>query len=153
MEDRRHGLQFAFGADPQAPTFLPHNYTRDCVAYTGTHDNAPINGWWAEQGAGSSTRTAEDVLREHARARRYLDTDGREMHWVCIRAVLASVAALAMMPMQDVLGLGNEARMNVPSVPSGNWQWRCRHDALTPSVAARLRELTETYGRLAPAAR
>ncbi|ABS27165.1 4-alpha-glucanotransferase [Anaeromyxobacter sp. Fw109-5] len=139
-------LQFAFGNDPQAPTFLPHNYERDTVAYTGTHDNDTVMGWW-EGGAGDSVRTAEDVAREKARARAYLGTDGRDMSWVMIRAVLSSVADTAIVPMQDVLGLGSAARMNTPATLDGNWRWRVREEALTAQVAARLAEAAELYGR------
>jgi 4-alpha-glucanotransferase len=139
-------LQFAFGEDPQAPSFLPHNYERDLVAYTGTHDNDTVLGWWASEG-GDSTRMPESVRREKDRARRYLATHGREMNWVMIRAVLASVASTAVAPLQDVLGLGNEARMNRPSSPSGNWRWRLRAGDLAPGLAARLGELAGLYGR------
>jgi 4-alpha-glucanotransferase len=139
-------LQFAFGNDPQAPTFLPHNYERDTVAYTGTHDNDTVMGWW-EGDAGDSVRTPDDVAREKARARAYLATDGREMSWVMIRAVLASVADFAIVPLQDVLGLGSSARMNTPATLGGNWRWRVREEALAPELAARLGELTALYGR------
>jgi 4-alpha-glucanotransferase len=140
-------LQFAFGKDPQAPSFRPHAWTRDLVAYTGTHDNDTVLGWWASDGAGDSTRTPEDVVREKGLARRYLATDGREMNWVMIRALLASVADTAVVPLQDVLGLGSEARMNRPSTAAGNWRWRFRSTDLTPQLAARLGELAALYGR------
>lgn len=141
-------LQFAFGTDPQAPTFLPHNYARDLVAYTGTHDNDTVLGWWTAEGTAGSTRSDEDVRRERAAACRYLATDGREMNWAFIRAVLASVADTAMVPLQDVLGLGSEARMNRPSVASGNWRWRCTAPASQLArLAERLAELTTLYGR------
>jgi 4-alpha-glucanotransferase len=139
-------LQFAFGNDPQALSFQPHNYERDLVAYTGTHDNDTALGWWSSAG-GDSIRTAEEVRREMALARRYLATDGAEMNWVLIRALLASVAATAVVPLQDVLGLGSEARMNRPATPSGNWRWRSRRADLTPAAASRLGELASLYGR------
>ena len=142
-------LQFAFGTDPQAPTFQPHRYEHDLVAYTGTHDNDTVLGWWRSEG-GDSTRSAADVLREKDFARRYLATDGAEMNWVMIRALLASVADLAVVPVQDVLGLGSEGRMNRPSTADGNWRWRCPEGALTPAHAARLAALCETYERLPP---
>jgi 4-alpha-glucanotransferase len=140
-------LQFAFGSDPQAPGFLPHAYARDLFAYTGTHDNDTALGWWASDGSGDSTRTPEDVRREKERARAYLATDGREMNWVLIRALLASVADAALVPLQDVLGLGSEARMNRPSTPTGNWRWRFRPGDLSPALARRLGELAALYGR------
>jgi 4-alpha-glucanotransferase len=139
-------LQFAFGSDDQASAFRPHRYERDLVAYTGTHDNDTVAGWWASDG-GDSTRTAEDVQREKARARRYLDTDGREIHWVLLRALQASVAGTVVAPVQDVLGLGSEARMNRPGTTSGNWRWRLRPGQLTPALAARLGELAALFDR------
>ncbi len=139
-------LQFAFGTDPQAPSFRPHNYPRNIVAYTGTHDNDTAMGWWSG-GGGASTRSAEDVEREKARARAYLATDGSEMNWVMIRALMASVADTVLFPMQDVLGLGSAARMNTPAVADGNWRWRVRGEALKEEVAARLREMAELYER------
>ena len=85
-------LQFAFGTDPQAPDFKPHNYSRHFVVYTGTHDNDTTIGWWTSSGVGDSTRTAENIRAEREFALKYLGTDGREMNWVLIRAILASVA-------------------------------------------------------------
>ena len=140
-------LQFAFGTDPQAPTFRPHNYTRDTVAFTGTHDNDTTVGWWTGAGAGHSTRTGDEISREREYARRYLDTDGDDIHWDLIRAVSASVASLAIVPMQDVLGLGSEARMNAPGKATGNWRWRMRPVTTLEPVSRRLRELSELYER------
>jgi len=140
-------LQFAFGNDPQAPTFRPHNYPRELVAYTGTHDNDTTLGWWNSSPARDSTRTQADIEREHAAACAYLNTDGRDIHWTFVRAVFASVADTALAPMQDVLGLGAEARMNLPGSTRNHWRWRMRPDAATPQLAARLRELAELYER------
>ncbi len=140
-------LQFAFGNDPQAPDFKPHNYPRNRVAYTGTHDNDTTVGWWASSGVGDSTRTADDIRKERAFARQYLDLDGHEINWVLIRTVMASVADVAMFPLQDVLGLGSEARMNLPGTSSGNWRWRFTAGMLTPAHSQRLRELSVIYER------
>ncbi|HEX5230075.1 MAG TPA: 4-alpha-glucanotransferase [Bryobacteraceae bacterium] len=140
-------LQFAFGTDPQAPTFRPHNYPREVVAYTGTHDNDTTVGWWQSTGAGDSTRSEEDIQRERKFARSYLNTDGAEIQWAFIRALEASVADTVLIPMQDVLGLGTEARMNRPATSGGNWRWRYRAGALKPELAARLREMAELYDR------
>jgi 4-alpha-glucanotransferase len=140
-------LQFAFGTDPQAPTFRPHNYPRNLAAYTGTHDSDTTVGWWSSEGRGESTRSEGDIRREREFAKKYLNTDGRELHWAFIRALEASVADTALIPLQDVLGLGTEARMNQPATLSGNWRWRCRPGALDPQIAQRLRELTELYER------
>ncbi len=141
-------LQFAFGNDPQGPSFRPHNYTRDLVAYTGGHDNDTTVGWWSSSGSADSTRTAEDVLQEHDFARAYLNFhDDAEINWVMIRAVLASVADVAIVPLQDVLGLGSEARMNLPGKVSGNWKWRYRSGALTKEMSAKLRSLVALFDR------
>jgi 4-alpha-glucanotransferase len=141
-------LQFAFGTDPQGPSFRPHNYTRDLVAYTGVHDNDTTVGWWSSSGAGDSTRTPEDVRKEHDFARAYLDLrDDAEINWVMIRAVLSSIADVAIVPLQDVLGLGTEARMNLPGTLSGNWKWRYRRGALNDDLSARLRSLVTLYDR------
>jgi 4-alpha-glucanotransferase len=141
-------LQFAFGNDPQGPSFRPHNYSRDLVAYTGGHDNDTTVGWWTSSGAGDSTRTPEDVRKEHDFARAYLNFhDDSGIHWVMIRAVLASVADVAIVPLQDVLGLGSEARMNFPGTVGGNWKWRYRRGALSDELSARLRSLVTLYDR------
>ncbi len=140
-------LQFAFGNDPQGPSFRPHNYPHEVVAYTGTHDNDTTVGWWNSTGVGDSVRTAEDVAHEHAFARAYLDFHDEPIHWVLIRAVLASVANTAVVPMQDLLGLGNEARMNHPGTSSGNWRWRMRPGVLSLQLSARLRQLNSIYER------
>ena len=140
-------LQFAFGTDAQAPTFRPHNYPREVVAYSGTHDTDTTVGWWSSEGHGESTRSGDDIRRERDFAMRYLNTDGREIHWVLIRTLLASVADTVLFPLQDVLGLGSEARMNLPATLGGNWRWRYRAEALKPELAQRLRELAELYER------
>ena len=142
-------LQFAFGTDPQGPSFRPHNYPREIVAYTGTHDNDTTAGWWSTVDAGASTRSLDDIRREREFAKSYLDADGREMNWSFIRAILASVADTAIVPLQDVLGIGSEGRMNIPATMSGNWKWRTVPDALTPEIASRLRALTTLYDRQA----
>jgi 4-alpha-glucanotransferase len=141
-------LQFAFGNDPQGPSFRPHNYERNLVAYTGTHDNDTTVGWWQSQGSGDSIRTEQDVRKEHAFARSYLGlSDDKAIHWALIRGILSSVANTAVIPMQDVLGLGSQARMNLPGTPSGNWRWRMLPGALTDELAARLREMNRDYDR------
>jgi len=130
-------LQFAFGADATNP-FLPHNYTRDFVAYTGTHDNDTTVGWY--------TVTSSEAERAHAR--RYLNCDGSNIAWDFLRAVWSSVAHTAIAPMQDVLALGHDARMNHPGTFSPrNWSWRMLPEALTDDLAARLADLTTLYGR------
>jgi 4-alpha-glucanotransferase len=140
-------LQFAFGNDPQAPTFKPHNYVRDLVAYTGTHDNDTVVGWWTSSGTGDSTRTAEDVFKENAYARSYLAFKDDPINWVLIRGIMSSVANTAIAPMQDVLGLGSEARMNLPGVASGYWKWRMKPAAARREIAETLKELATLYDR------
>jgi 4-alpha-glucanotransferase len=103
-------------------------------------------GWWHSAG-GDSTRTPQDVETEKARARAYLGTDGREMNWTMIRALMASVADTVLFAAQDVLGLGSEARMNIPSVASGNWRWRLESGSLTADLAARLRDMAHLFDR------
>lgn len=141
-------LQFAFGNDPQGPSFLPHNYSRDLVAYTGSHDNDTTVGWWTSSGASDSTRTPGDVRKERNFARAYLNLrDDSEINWVMIQAVVASIADVAIVPLQDVLGLGSAARMNLPGTVSGNWKWRFHPGALSRELSARLRSLVSLYGR------
>jgi 4-alpha-glucanotransferase len=142
-------LQFAFGSDPQAPDFKPHNYPRGVVAYTGTHDNDTTMGWWTSTGEGDSTRTPEMIAEERDHTLRYLGLEcGGKIHWSFIRALLASVANTVIFPVQDLLGLGGEARMNMPSTLGRNWLWRMEPEALTPAIAARLAEIGDLYDRL-----
>jgi len=130
-------LQFAFGAGP-SDAFLPHNYSPDCVAYTGTHDNDTVTGWY------QVTSTQE----ERAYARRYMNSDGSDIAWDMIRLAWASVANTAMTTAQDLLSLGHEARMNLPgTVGPPNWTWRLRNGDLTRDIIHHLREMTATYGR------
>jgi len=140
-------LQFAFGKDPQGPSFRPHNYSRELAAYTGTHDNDTTVGWWNSSGTSDSTRAPEDVAEERAFARSYLNLKDEQIHWVMIRAILASIADLGIIPLQDVLGLGSEARMNLPGTAKANWRWRFRQADLKPELANRLREMVQLYDR------
>jgi len=128
-------LQFAFTWEADNP-FLPHNYGSDCVVYTGTHDNDTTLGWY---------KSRDKKVRDQVR--RYLGRDGHDIVWDLIRAAQASTARAAIIPLQDVLALGTEARMNLPSRAEGNWEWRFRADRLNPMLARRLRELSELYGR------
>ncbi|MBA2736136.1 MAG: 4-alpha-glucanotransferase [Pyrinomonadaceae bacterium] len=139
-------LQFAFGGDPQNHD-LPHNYINNCVAYTGTHDNDTTVGWFSSKAGSGSTRDDSQINRERRFCLDYLDSDGAEIHWDCIRAVWASVANTAIVPMQDLLGLGNKARMNLPASSAGNWYWQCKDGDFSDEIAERLRGLTEIYGR------
>jgi 4-alpha-glucanotransferase len=140
-------LQFAFGNDPQAPDFKPHNYPHHLVAYTGTHDNDTVLGWWNSKAGAGSVRTAADVEKEMSYAKRYLNTDGHDINLVMIRTLMASVANTVLFPLQDVLGVGTEGRMNLPGSSSGNWRWRFREEQLTAGSCAQLKLWAETYER------
>lgn len=136
-------LQFAFSSGPHDP-FLPHNFTRDCLVYTGTHDNDTIAGWYQV----TSTAAEREYARKYC-ARQYLDSDGLSIAWDLIRLAWGSVAHTAITPVQDLLSLGHRMRMNTPStVGAPNWCWRLLPSALTGEIAARLRELTTIYGRM-----
>ena len=128
-------LLFAFGGDA-GNGYLPHNHIRNAVVYTGNHDNDTVVGWF---------KSAKKQEREFCL--KYLNSDGKEIHWDFIRAAFSSVADTAIVPMQDVLGLGNEGRMNLPSTHSGNWNWRCREKDFAHATAERLKSLTEIYNR------
>ncbi len=130
-------LVFAFG-DEHANLFLPHNYIPHSVVYTGTHDNDTTLGWYRRVGKG-----------ERNFARRYLARDGKDISWDLIRAAWSSVSVFAVAPLQDVLSLGNEARMNLPgTLGTHNWTWRVRAEALSEEVKARLQEINLLYQRL-----
>jgi len=132
-------LLFAFGDDDPMHPFLPHTYPRNCVAYTGTHDNNTLRGWFENEAS----------LKEKRRLFRYLyrEPPADEIHWEMIRLVMMSVADMAVFPMQDILGLGQDARMNRPATPLGNWTWRLVPGQITPAVEDTLSMMTETYGR------
>ena len=129
-------LQFAFSTDA-SDKFLPHNYKSNFVVYPGTHDNDTTRGWY------------EHSALEHERDffRRYFRSDGDDAAWTMLDAAYRSVAAIAIVTLQDVLDLGNEARMNLPGSAQGNWVWRFLADQITPQVIERLLEATTLYGR------
>ncbi|MCD6344730.1 MAG: 4-alpha-glucanotransferase [Anaerolineae bacterium] len=131
-------LQFAFAADASNP-YLPHNYESDCVVYTGTHDNDTTMGWYEKLGP-----------EERERLHRYLGPLSEAINWALIRLAYQSVAGLAIVPLQDVLGLGSQARMNIPATAGGNWQWRFRKEELLPQYGAQLLEMALVYGRKGP---
>ncbi|KXK01440.1 MAG: 4-alpha-glucanotransferase [Acidobacteria bacterium OLB17] len=133
-------LQFGFGGDPN-DDHLPHRYIRHCVAYTGTHDNDTAVGWF------TSSRKAKTSSAQAALALKYLNGRPRSINWDLIRGVWSSVADIAIAPLQDVLGLGTEARMNLPATTGGNWTWRLREEEFRKEHVERLGEMTRTYGR------
>jgi 4-alpha-glucanotransferase len=130
-------LQFAFGSGADNP-YLPFNYPRNCVVYTGTHDNDTTVGWWHN--------TSEDDRR---RLWEYLGCmSDQGIHWDLIRVAFRSVANCAIVPLQDFLGLGSEARMNTPGQPENNWAWRYRSEVLTDELRDRLCHYVAVYGRV-----
>jgi 4-alpha-glucanotransferase len=128
-------LQFAFGGERKS-SFLPHNYDRNFVVYTGTHDNETTLGWYR-----NSNRDEQDHVR------RYLARDGLDISWDLIRLAFSSVADTAVVPLQDLMSLGNEARMNYPGKEGGWWTWRYTQEMLTDFIAYRLREISELFER------
>ena len=138
---KRHGLpgmkvlQFAFSGEPDNP-YLPHQHSRDSVVYTGTHDNDTTLGWY---------RSLDEQGRSYVDD--YLGCPGEPMPWPLIRTALASRAELAIIPMQDLLGLDGEHRMNLPGTAQGNWGWRYRWEQVGLGLAERVRGLVEMYGR------
>jgi 4-alpha-glucanotransferase len=132
-------LLFAFGGDFPNGSFLPHRHEPNCVVYTGTHDNNTIRGWF-EKEADSKTKT--NLFRYLGR-----EVPVEELHWELIRMAMMSTAETVIVPLQDVLGLGSEARMNRPASRRGNWLWRFGRDTFGSETTDRLRDITETYGR------
>ncbi len=130
-------LQFGFGTESDHAL---EEFTENVVAYPGTHDNDTALGWFEDEDP--------DRAEERELALEVLESDGSEFHWDMIGAVMASIADTAITPLQDVLGLGTECRMNLPGSTGGNWQWRFRWEQLTPDLIARMRRLTEETGRL-----
>jgi 4-alpha-glucanotransferase len=128
-------LQFAFGGAVE-PRFLPHRFDRAAVVYTGTHDNDTTRGWFEKL----TTRELNHYLR-------YAPDAAESPVWALVRLGWASVADVAVAPLQDLLELGSEARLNAPGTTTGNWRWRADHDALTGAWADRLRDLTSVYER------
>lgn len=150
----RHGfpgmrvMQFAFGADSLAPEYVPENYPDNSVAYTGTHDNDTVLGLFNSGADEHTTRTEEMVEAERRTILNFTKTDGRELNWDYIVHVWKSQARLAICPLQDVLGLGSESRMNTPGKSGEFWSWRFTWFQLTSAVEERLRRVTAESGRV-----
>jgi 4-alpha-glucanotransferase len=132
-------LLFAFNVDPSKNHHAPHNYVKNCMVVTGTHDLNPVRGWFEKE---ASPKIKKRLFRYLGRK-----VSGEEIHLEFIRLGMMSVADMAIFPMQDILGLGEEARMNTPATMEGNWEWRLLPKQLTPSLARRLAEITKVYGR------
>ncbi|GBD96531.1 MAG TPA: 4-alpha-glucanotransferase [Nitrospirae bacterium] len=132
-------LLFAFGEDLPTNPYAPHNHIKHCVVYTGTHDNNTITGWYKTE------LTPED----RNRISRYIgkEISDRTIHWELIRLAMMSVADTVIIPMQDILGLGEKDRMNLPASPRGNWEWRLAPQQLSNSLIKKIKEMTLIYGR------
>ncbi|MFZ4520317.1 MAG: 4-alpha-glucanotransferase [Bacteroidales bacterium] len=128
-------LQFAFDSS-EANDYIPHNYVKNCIVYTGTHDNDTVVGWFNS----ASPEDRKYVLD-------YLNTSDHDIHWSFVRLAWSSVAYTAIVPMQDLLGLDTSARMNLPGTTQNNWKWRVDEGAFSPEMAAKLAHLTTLYGR------
>ena len=133
-------LEFAFD-DSEESSYLPHNYTENCVVYTGTHDNDTLAGWFD-----SMSKKNRSFAREYMGSRR---VPKKELHWQFIRLALESPARLAVIPIQDYLGLGTEARINEPSTLGKNWKWRLLPGEVDQTLVEKCRRLAKIYGRLA----
>ena len=141
-------LQFSFGHLGHEPALLPEAFPENCVVYTGTHDNDTTCGWFRAEPGASDTRPAAAVLAERKYMLQYLHKrKDSNINWAFIDVAFRNRARLAIVPLQDVLGLGSAARMNTPGKPAGNWQWRVCAGALTPALRRRLASLTTAAGR------
>jgi 4-alpha-glucanotransferase len=132
-------LLFAFGENLAANPYAPHNHVKNCVVYTGTHDNNTAKGWFRKElDTQSKKRLSEYVGR---------NVSEKTVHWELIRLAMMSVADMVIIPMQDILGLGEKKRMNLPASTSGNWRWRVTPRQLSPSIIKNLSRITKIYGR------
>ncbi len=133
-------LIFAFGSGIAGNPYIPHNIPRDCVVYTGTHDNVPVLGWF--------TSEASDEEKKNLAAYLGKEPAAEEVSWMLIRLAMMSVGNTVIIPIQDLLNLGSESRMNSPGTRDGNWLWRVSEEEITNSLSEKLHEITELYGRL-----
>jgi 4-alpha-glucanotransferase len=132
-------LLFAFGEDLPTNPYAPHNHVKNCIVYTGTHDNNTIKGWFKKElKPEDKERISEYIGR---------DVSEKTIHWEIIRLGMMSVADIFIVPMQDILGLGEKYRMNLPASANGNWEWRLSEEQLSPSLIKKLLHITKTYGR------
>jgi len=133
-------LLFAFGDDLATNPYVPHNHTQNNVVYTGTHDNNTVKGWFRKEASESDRNRLFQYLGK--------TVDEDSIHWELTRLAMMSVAGIAIIPIQDILGLGEDARMNLPAAEHGNWGWRLKGELLTTELGKRLLEMTRTYGRI-----
>jgi 4-alpha-glucanotransferase len=132
-------LLFAFGENLPVHPYAPHNHVKHCVVYTGTHDNNTVRGWFRRE----TTPEMRERLSQYIGRK----VSARNIHWEVIRLAMGSVADMVIIPMQDILGLGERQRMNLPGTSTGNWEWRLRQEQMTPSLSERLMNITGLYGR------
>jgi 4-alpha-glucanotransferase len=141
-------LQFAFGNDAKAADYRPESYPPNCVVYTGTHDNDTCVGWFNSEAGKNSTRSRSEIEAERRTVLAYLKSDGRRIHRDMIELAMKSRANTAVVPLQDVMGLGSAARMNIPGTTSGNWNWRFTWNLLTPEMKDHLAGLATATDRI-----
>jgi 4-alpha-glucanotransferase len=132
-------LLFAFEDGFETNPYIPHNVVRDCILYTGTHDNNSVRGWIENE--------ATDTHRQRLRQYFGYDIPAHELNRAFIRLAMSTVADTVIVPLQDILGLGSASRMNRPGIPEGNWKWRFSENMLTSGILEELRSLTTIYGR------
>ncbi len=132
-------LLFSFGDDLPTNPYTIHNLERNCVAYTGTHDTNTVRGWFDTEASSDQKKRVWEYLGR--------ETPAEELHWELIRLIMMSVANMVVFPMQDILGLGHESRMNYPSLSNGNWKWRLRPEQLDEQTSTKLARMTSLYGR------
>ena len=132
-------LLFAFGEDLPSHPYAPHNYIRNCVAYTGTHDNNTVKGWFINETSAEDRKRIFDYIGH--------EVSEDQIHWELIKLVMSSVADMVIIPMQDVLGLGENSRTNLPASSEGNWRWRLIPEKLSSVITKKLSEMTIIYGR------
>ena len=132
-------LLFAFGGDPQTNPHVPANYPASCVAYTGTHDNNTIQGWYYKEAKPHERANIARVLQKKVFP--------ANLHWIMIEVLMRSKADTVIVPMADFLGLGEEGRMNTPATKVHNWQWRLKANALTPPLSQKITRLMKKTGR------
>jgi len=132
-------LLFAFFDGMEKGPYIPHNHIKDCIVYTGTHDNNTVRGWFENEAS------EEDKKRVFEYTGRTISAD--EISWEFIRMAMMSISNVIITPMQDILSLGTDARMNTPATSNGNWEWRLEENQITPDIEGRLKNMTRLYGR------
>ncbi len=132
-------LLFAFFDNMHKGPYIPHNHIKECIVYTGTHDNNTVRGWFEDEASESDRARIFDYVGK--------PISGEEISWEFNRLAMASVANIIIIPLQDILSLGSEARMNRPATSNGNWEWRFRKEEITPDIKEKLMHMTYIYGR------